>query len=180
MIVFISGGARSGKSALAEELALSYYQETNPSGASENPMYIATSKRSDKEMEERIERHRQERVDVWNTVEEPYELLPVLQKAQTGDVVLIDCLTIWLSNMVFGKSCDLAEIKALIAEMIVLARKKKLALFLVSNDINEGIPHPSDAVNRYVYTLQQVHQQVVSEADKAIEVNAGIPVYWKG
>lgn len=180
MIVFLSGGARSGKSGLAERLSLSFYNDAQGDATPSKPVYLATSKRGDTEMEDRIDRHRNERLPSWETIEEPFDLERVLSQAKSDDVILLDCLTIWLSNVIFNKNYHVGKIKTVVNNVIKLAKTNNIHLFVVSNDVNEDIPHESDVVNEYIYALEKVHQQFAEEADKVVQVIAGIPVYWKG
>jgi adenosyl cobinamide kinase/adenosyl cobinamide phosphate guanylyltransferase len=88
-LVVLLGGARAGKSALAQELAARW----------EGPVaYVATAEARDEEMAERIERHRRERPEGWTTVEEPLELRAVLERLEHGQAAVVDCLTLWVSN----------------------------------------------------------------------------------
>ncbi|MGM0836402.1 MAG: bifunctional adenosylcobinamide kinase/adenosylcobinamide-phosphate guanylyltransferase [Bacillota bacterium] len=176
MIIFISGGARSGKSTYAEKMAHSIYSNAKNARL----IYIATAKRSDKEMERRIKIHRKERASEWQVVEKPYELSRTLENFESGDVILIDCLTIWLSNMMFDRAYSFPELVAEVSQWCSIAQLKKLQLIIVSNDLNEGCPSPYELVNEYMYSLERLHQMVVQEAQYAIQIIAGIPTYWKG
>ncbi|RKL66199.1 adenosylcobinamide kinase [Salipaludibacillus neizhouensis] len=180
MIVFISGGARSGKSGLAEKLALSSCENEKGNSTMSKLVYLATSKRSDKEMEDRITRHQKERSATWETLEEPVDIVSVLKQAETDSVILLDCLTIWLSNVMFYENYHEEVIKTIISDVIKQVKLKNIRLLIVSNDVNEEIPHESDVVNRYIYTLEKIHHQLTAEAREVIQVIAGIPVYWKG
>ncbi|MFE7062782.1 bifunctional adenosylcobinamide kinase/adenosylcobinamide-phosphate guanylyltransferase [Sutcliffiella sp. NPDC057660] len=176
MIIFISGGARSGKSTYAEKMARSIYSNAKNARL----IYIATAKRSDKEMERRIKIHRQEREDEWQVEEESYELSRILENLQSGDVILIDCLTIWLSNMMFDRTYSYSELVDEVSKWCSIAKEKQLQLIIVSNDLNEGCPSRFELVNEYMYNLERLHQLVVQEAQYAIQTIAGIPTYWKG
>ncbi|WP_157812114.1 bifunctional adenosylcobinamide kinase/adenosylcobinamide-phosphate guanylyltransferase [Alteribacter populi] len=174
MITFISGGARSGKSRLAEELAVSKLL------VDKEPFYIATAKITDDEMKKRIQIHQQGRNEHWKTFEEPYFILSTLLKARSGDVVLLDCLTVWLSNMIFDLQEPIDRLVNKVSEWMKVAKEKQLQLIIVSNDVNEGLPHADPLVYQYVLLLESLHQFIVREADQAIQVVAGCPVYWKG
>ncbi|KHF40753.1 bifunctional adenosylcobinamide kinase/adenosylcobinamide-phosphate guanylyltransferase [Halalkalibacter okhensis] len=182
MITFISGGARSGKSKYAERKAVSTYKEHLHDNRSARLCYIATSKRSDVEMEERIRLHQKMRgeVEEWETHEESYDFSLLLCSCHSYDVLLIDCLTIWINNVMFDLQYSLQEIEEIVNRWIMIAKQKHLHLIFVSNDVNEGLPHTSKDVLRYMYTLQHVHKIIVQHADDAIQVIAGIPIYWKG
>ncbi|HZH58066.1 MAG TPA: bifunctional adenosylcobinamide kinase/adenosylcobinamide-phosphate guanylyltransferase [Metabacillus sp.] len=175
MIVFISGGARSGKSHFAEQTALSFAKKNNG-----NLYYLATAKKSDDEMVERIQIHQQDRGKTWITIEEPYYLEEHLMTCEKDDVVLIDCLTIWLSNVMFEMNDRITKLEEMVREWIRLARKKQFSLVIVSNEVNGRSPFLDEAVFTYMYTLQKLHQLIVEQSELAVEVQAGIPTYWKG
>jgi adenosylcobinamide kinase/adenosylcobinamide-phosphate guanylyltransferase len=187
MITFISGGARSGKSRFAEELAVSMHTQMQDSlqlahghTAKPNLYYLATAQSKDLEMMARIERHIEERGGLWQTIEEPHNISRVLQSCQADDVILVDCLTIWLNNVMFGIEQPPEIIQQAIKEWLRLAEKKRLHILFVSNDVNEGVPSSYDMVHHYIKVLEDIHSYIVREADQAIQVIAGIPVFWKG
>ncbi|MCR6097413.1 bifunctional adenosylcobinamide kinase/adenosylcobinamide-phosphate guanylyltransferase [Salipaludibacillus agaradhaerens] len=181
MIVFISGGARSGKSRFAEAMTCDCYDESRRQGSGGKLIYVATARHTDLEMTERINRHRHERDEAWQTVEEPLDLLATVMTAGDGDVILIDCLTVWLNNRLFasnwnGENALLHELSEIMSQVDM----KKLQLIFVSNDVNEGIPVDNELVTSYIATLERVHRFVVSQADHVYQVVAGIPIQWKG
>ncbi|KMJ57584.1 hypothetical protein AB685_16420 [Bacillus sp. LL01] len=177
MIVFVSGGARSGKSSFAERLALSFYKKRD----SARLIYLATAKKSDAEMERRIAIHRTEREDCWEVMEEPIEVGWKMHLAREEDVVLLDCLTIWLSNVLFdGGGLKEAEVLEKVEKLVNITRRKGFTLLVVSNDVNEELPSRYESVQYYVYLLEKIHQFLMHKADVAVQVRAGIPKYWKG
>jgi adenosylcobinamide kinase/adenosylcobinamide-phosphate guanylyltransferase len=181
MITFISGGARSGKSGFAEELAMSIYQRVMEEHLQPTTLYyLATAQAKDPEMVARIERHIKERGSLWQTIEEPYNITGILQSCQANDVILIDCLTIWLNNVMFGIDQPLEIIHQAVKGWLRLAKEKHLHIIFVSNDLNEGVPSPYEMVNDYIKVLEEIHSYIVQGADQAIQVIAGIPVFWKG
>lgn len=180
MIIFISGGARSGKSHIAERIAVSIFNKMKESDQKGNLYYIATAKRSDLEMEERIRLHQQDRLKEWQTIEASADLSSVLVNFKKNDVILIDCLTIWLSNVMFELEYSTQNIEDTVYSWLSLAKEKQFDLIFVSNDVNEGTPHPDQGVLTYMYTLQRIHQNIVERAEAVVQVIAGIPVYWKG
>lgn len=180
MIVFISGGARSGKSSFAENYALSHYQKKRLVDKNASVIYVATAIRSDSEMEERILQHIQSRSLLWNTIEAPFDLYPVFAQCKKGDVILLDCLTIWVSNQLYERHIQPLKILDTFFEVIKLAKQKEIDLLVVSNDVNEGMPLHSPLVHQYIYTLEKIHMELIYHADEAIQVVAGIPLYWKG
>lgn len=180
MIIFISGGARSGKSQFAEHTALSFYTAAIEENQKASLYYIATAKQSDDEMAERIRIHQQDRGTGWQTVEEPFDLERILSNCKKEDVILIDCLTIWLSNVMFELEYGLERMEMAVNKWLSLAHEKQFHLLIVSNDVNEGIPFQDKAVHTYIYSLQRLHQTIVRQSEVVVEVQAGIPTYWKG
>lgn len=190
MIFFISGGARSGKSSYAENLALEIYAEIkkqSQDNISYRPSlyYLATSQALDHEMVDRIERHREQRAlnqktrVSWKTIEEPYDITRVLLSFKAGDVVLLDCLTIWLNNVMFGLEQPMELIQKEVEKWVSIARAQSVELIIVSNDLNEGMPSSYSMVQHYVKGLERIHKHLVTEADQAIQVIAGIAFNWK-
>jgi adenosylcobinamide kinase/adenosylcobinamide-phosphate guanylyltransferase len=203
MIIFISGGARSGKSGYAENLALELYAEIKQQKQDNNSYipglyYLATSQAMDHEMADRIERHREQRNInqqrglrektnasektrvSWKTIEEPHNITRVILSCRAGDVVLLDCLTIWLNNVMFGLEQSMELIQKEVESWVSIASDQSVELIIVSNDLNEGMPSPYSMVQEYVKGLEWIHKHLVTEADQAIQVIAGIPFNWKG
>ncbi|MEK0085399.1 bifunctional adenosylcobinamide kinase/adenosylcobinamide-phosphate guanylyltransferase [Benzoatithermus flavus] len=163
-MTLVLGGARSGKSARAEALIAA-------SGLM--PVYIATAEPLDAEMGERIRHHRARRGSRWTTIEEPLELARTL-RAQAGPerAVLVDCLTLWLTNvMLAGRDVD-AEIGRLADALGALPGP----VVLVSNEVGLGIV-PLDAMSRaFVDHAGRLHQRIAAIADWVQFVAAGLPL----
>ncbi|MCE8039482.1 bifunctional adenosylcobinamide kinase/adenosylcobinamide-phosphate guanylyltransferase [Halomonas sp. MCCC 1A11062] len=179
MIAFISGGARSGKSTHAEALARRWQAERG--GAR---YYLATARSgSDGEWQARIGRHRQARGEGWITLEEPVDLIAALEQVEPGGTLLLDCLTLWASQLLYSSehASELAEVRgiAMLEHLLAEARRRDVALVIVSNDVNEGMPPEDAEVWRYLAFLQRVHRLVAQEADEVIQVMAGLPQVWK-
>jgi adenosylcobinamide kinase / adenosylcobinamide-phosphate guanylyltransferase len=174
MLTLILGGARSGKSRLAQKLA-------QPAG---RVVYIATAHPGqDQEMAARIERHRAERPSSWRTIEEPLALAGAVESAaHNADAVLVDCLTIWLSNR-FWEHRDGPPDHVTDAARAELARIAAAArnchVILVSNELGCGtVPEP--AVTRAFRDAQGLLNQWAAEiADEVILAVAGLPLYLK-
>jgi len=168
-IVFITGGARSGKSRFALEEALR---------VSGRKAFIATAEESDDEMRERINRHKQDRGEGWETYEEPLKIADVLGEME-GDygVVVIDCLTLWLANVMQSALDVDAEIEQLISS---LARLSLPSVFIVSNEVGMGIVPENELARRFRNVAGRLNQRVAGAADEVYVTLSGIPVKIKG
>jgi len=168
--IFITGGARSGKSCLAEKLA---------AGFGEPLCYIATGEARDGEMAERIASHRQRRGAAWQTVEEPLRLLDAIGAANGRHrAILVDCITLWITNLLFHYEAVepvLVEVKAL-AELI---HDLNTPLILVSNEVGMGIV-PENALARSFRDLAgQANQLLAEAADEVYVTFSGLPMKLK-
>jgi adenosylcobinamide kinase / adenosylcobinamide-phosphate guanylyltransferase len=163
--VFVIGGARSGKSTFALEKAGSFPGKK---------AYIATAEPLDDEMKKRIERHRVERGGDWETFEEPVKIARVLKEMGSGfNAAVIDCLTLWLSNLLLGTEDPEEEIESFLAS---LGCGGHPPLFVVSNEVGMGIV-PDNALSRRFRDLAgHLNQKVAAIADEVYLVTAGIPV----
>lgn len=177
----VLGGARSGKSGFAEELALASGKEL---------VYIATAQAGDGEMASRIAHHRSQRDDRWTTVEEPLALADALSRwCAPQRVVLVDCLTLWLSNLLFsaGDACPEQEDFLLpprfhTERAALLQALEQCAgdVLLVSNEVGMGII-PMGAISRcFVDEAGRLNQAVAAVCDRAVFVAAGLPLVLKG
>ena len=170
MHTLILGGARSGKSALAERLA-------RDSGGPVT--YLATARAGDGEMAERIAHHRARRPDSWGCVEEPLALADALRRhARADGCVLVDCLTLWLSNLLgdadasrFGR-----EREALLGTLPGLPGE----IVLVSNEVGLGIVPLGELSRRFVDEAGRLHQALAAQCDRVVFVAAGLPLVMKG
>ncbi|ALM53074.1 bifunctional adenosylcobinamide kinase/adenosylcobinamide-phosphate guanylyltransferase [Halomonas huangheensis] len=176
MIAFVSGGARSGKSQVAERLAEKLWRQR---GRRTRLCYLATAARSDGEMLQRIDHHRERRGDDWVTLEAPVDLFTAWRHVAAGDTVLLDCLTLWASQLMFASAWSESDGRAMLQRLVADARQRDIALVVVSNDLNEELP-PSDAlVWQYLSFLQLLHRDMAQQADRVMEVVAGCPLDWK-
>jgi adenosylcobinamide kinase/adenosylcobinamide-phosphate guanylyltransferase len=177
----ILGGARSGKSAFAEDLAAKSGKEI---------IYIATGHAGDDEMRARIEHHRQRRPVQWVTVEEPIALgNTILTHCAPDRVVLVDCLTLWLSNLLFLQAVDFPDIGVIALPKVFHEQRAHFLkaleqvsgdLLLVSNEVGTGVV-PYGAVSRcFVDEAGRLNQAVASHCDRAVLVVAGLPLVLKG
>jgi len=164
---FILGGARSGKSKLAENLVTLRPEPWN---------YIATAQAFDPEMAQRIAAHADRRGAGWVTVEAPLDVAAALDTMPQGAAVLFDCATLWLSNHLLAESDLEAEITALLTAM----DRFQGYLVTVSNEVGHGIV-PENALARRFRDAQGVlNQRLAAAADTAVLVAAGLPVVLKG
>jgi adenosylcobinamide kinase/adenosylcobinamide-phosphate guanylyltransferase len=165
-LTLVLGGARSGKSRYAESLVT----------ASAPPwVYVATAQALDAEMAERIGHHRARRGAGWHTVEAPHDLADAIDAAPTG-ALLVDCMTLWLTNRMLAEANIEAETGAVEA---ALARRSGLAV-LVSNEVGSGIV-PDNALARRFADLQgRLNQRLAARADRVVLVVAGLPLIVKG
>lgn len=165
--ILVLGGARSGKSRIALQLA---------EQASSKRIYIATAQAFDDEMRDRIALHRLERDCSWQTVDAPLDLPQAIQaQTDSGKVVLVDCLTLWLSNLVLAERIPKPEVDQLIQEVL----EAQGPLILVSNEVGQGIV-PSTPLGRSFRDEQgRLNQRIAEVCDAVIFVAAGCPILLK-
>lgn len=165
--VLVLGGARSGKSRTALELA---------EAASAARVLIATAQALDEEMEERIAHHRAGRDPSWQTQEAPLDLVSALRThAGPGRVLLVDCLTLWLSNLLMAGRDPARDVDALVETLTDIAGP----VVLVSNEVGQGIV-PATALGRSFRDHQgRLNQRVAEACDAVVLVAAGCPVLLK-
>lgn len=168
--IFITGGARSGKSRLAEELALGYGA---PLG------YIATGSAGDAEMAERIERHRARRGPVWQTIEEPLDLAGVIIAHQGScKALLVDCVTLWLTNLLLkygDRVRALQEVEALVPGIASL----HIPLILVSNEVGMGIVPENGLARAFRDLAGEANELLAGAADEVYVMFSGLPLRLK-
>lgn len=166
----ILGGARSGKSALAERLALESAMDV---------IYLATATAGDGEMSERIRQHQQRRPGHWTVLEEPVELAATLQThAADNTLILVDCLTLWLSNLLAKESDELflQQRVGLLEAMPSLSGH----IIFVSNEVGMGIVPMGELTRRFVDEAGRLHQDLAQICDRVTLVVAGLPQVLKG
>ena len=166
-LTLVVGGARSGKSALAERLV---------TGTGLIRHYIATAEAWDAEMVVRIARHKADRGEGWTTTEAPRDLVAVLNEVPNGQVVLVDCVTLWLTNLMLAA----ADIAAENARLVVALQACRVPVVVVSNEVGWGIV-PENAMARAFRDHQgRLNQQLAAAAGLVIGVMAGLPMVLKG
>ena len=171
----VIGGARSGKSRFAETLA----RRSGP-----DRVYIATATPFDDEMRERIAIHRADRArDGWRTVEEPLELAQALRhEAAPGRIVLVDCLTLWLTNVMLGEATEPARRDAAVACSHLAAMVPDLAgpVVFVSNEVGWGIVPDNKLARDFRDAQGRLNQAMAEACDRVVLVAAGLPLTLKG
>jgi adenosylcobinamide kinase / adenosylcobinamide-phosphate guanylyltransferase len=162
--LLVLGGARSGKSRYAESLAKG------------QKIYVATAEASDAEMAERIAAHRQQRGEGWETYEVPLDLPGLLQEIDgKGRFILIDCLTIWMSNLMLAKLDLRAEVEFLCDEL----KKAKARIVLVSNEVGLGIVPANVMARAFRDEHGVLNQRIAEVADEVVFVVSGLPIVLK-
>lgn len=183
-LTFISGGVRSGKSAFAESLLVE-----EAAVVQGRLVYIASGRAVDDEMLQRIEQHQLDRADAcWTTIEQSVDLEEVLPFIQPDDFVLWDCLTTWLANELYMKQNStycihidgcMEKKTARLYETVAAIREKAAHFIIVSNEVLDEPASTYEETRKYCEWIGQLHQNIVKLADDAIEMDCGMPLYWK-
>lgn len=185
-LIFILGGARSGKSTYAEELAKQL--------GGDAVLYVATSEVKDEEMQQRVEKHRAARPQTWRTVEAPTKLGEEISKNLKDEkVILIDCLTLFVSNALLETTAPLEDVfdppsadpfdpeieDQLMGEMEALVKtyqQSSVDTIIVSNEVGLGLVPPYELGRAYRDILGRANQYLASQADEVLFLVAGIPM----
>jgi adenosylcobinamide kinase/adenosylcobinamide-phosphate guanylyltransferase len=168
----ILGGVRSGKSREALRLAALF-----PRGS--RGAFLATAQALDGDMRARIARHRAERPKDWVTLEEPYDVLAACERlVGQVDVVVLDCLTLWVANLLLRGEKEAAILEAVgsLSDFIALRR---FGILIVSNEVGAGVHPPTDVGLRFRDALGAVNQRIAEAADRVTYMVAGIPMIIK-
>lgn len=166
-LIFITGGARSGKSSFAENLA---------KGVTGRRAYLATAQALDPEMAARIEQHRRRRGDAWETYEEPLAVAELIRKLNGRyAVLLVDCITLWLSN-VTARSAEDAPVLSRADDLVSALSAFPGTGIVVSNEVGLGIVPENALARRFRDLAGIVNQRIAQAADEAYFVAAGMPV----
>jgi len=163
----VIGGAASGKSVLAERLV----RETG-----KPKTYIATLQPFDDEMQAKVTRHQQDRGDDWRTVEAPLDPVSVIREADPDGIVLLDCVTLWLTNVMLAEQ----DVDAALGDLLETLSAAPCEVVVVSNEVGMGIV-PDNALSRRFRNAQgQLNQRLAKQADTVVTVIAGLPLVLKG
>lgn len=166
-LTLVLGGAASGKSLYSEKLV---------NAAAAPKVYVATAQAFDAEMSQKIARHKVQRGDGWTTIEEPIEIASILVEQETDSVVLLDCATLWLTNVLLADEDEVAMSEALCAALAACPAR----VVVVSNEVGYGIV-PENALSRRFREAQgRLNQKIAAQADSVVVVMAGLPLALKG
>lgn len=170
-IILYLGGCRSGKSRLAEEYCRATFQSRT---------YVATmTVTDDQEMNHRIAMHRAQRGEEWQLVEEPFDLCGVLTSVPEDGVVLIDCLTMWLTNMLLAEQSDVL-MESEVKRFCKCLENSPCTVVLVANEVGLGIVPESALARRFRDLAGWTNQQVAAVASQVYFVAGGLPLVLKG
>ncbi|MFQ5958719.1 MAG: bifunctional adenosylcobinamide kinase/adenosylcobinamide-phosphate guanylyltransferase [Alphaproteobacteria bacterium] len=171
-LTLVLGGARSGKSAYAES-----FIETHAAHNGGGCVYLATAEAGDDEMAARIAAHRARRGNRWTTLEEPVELADALERAgRAGDAVLVDCLTLWLANLMAQRRDVEDEGRRLADTLSGLAGP----VALIANEVGMGIVPDNPQARAFRDHAGRLNQAIAARADRVVFVAAGLPLVLKG
>lgn len=166
----VLGGARSGKSAFAQGAAEALAAETGG-----RPVMIATAQAFDSEMAERIARHQKDRGPAWTTLEAPLDIASALEGLGADDVVVVDCLTLWLSNLMLTEQ----DVATAAAGLVGVVGRFEGTLWLVSNEVGFGIVPDNALARRFRDAAGRLHQGLAQAADAVTLVVAGLTLRLK-
>lgn len=170
MLQLILGGARSGKSRLAEQTAIATQLTVT---------YVATAQALDPEMQNRIAHHQNQRPAHWSLIEEPLFLAKTLQKIdRPNQIILVDCLTLWLTNLLLLDDQNVQEFEC--EQLIDVLPKLQSEIILVSNETGLGVVPLGEISRRFVDEAGRLHQALGQIADKVVFCVAGFPMILKG
>jgi len=167
-LTLIIGGARSGKSSLAEQMA----------SAHDNVLVVATAEAGDDDMAARIAAHQAARPDDWDTLEEPLDPAAALVAVHTSgdryDVIVIDCLTVWTSNLMLADGPDAPDYDDETAALIAAYETGETSWIVVTNEVSMGVVPPSESGREFRDALGRVNATFARRADRVISMTAGL------
>ena len=170
MLQLILGGARSGKIRLAEQIAQK---------SQKTVIYIATAQANDAEMQQRIQHHQQQRPTEWQLIEEQLYLAECLEKNDVAEqIILVDCLTLWMSNLLMDSNPDLQMDQC--RKLLAILPQLKSDIIIVSNETGLGVVPMGEITRKFVDESGRLHQQLGQIAEKVVFCVAGFPMILKG
>lgn len=174
-LFLVTGGARSGKSRYAEELVESFGDKVS---------YVATLEAGDAEMSRRVERHKSRRPRSWRTVEAPLDVVEAIAGSEEP-VVLLDCLSGWVSNLLLAHEDDgeeevLDTVVGAVEELLSMVRESEKTVVVVTNEVGSGVVPAYPLGRWYRDVLGLANQRVAAEADAVCLMAVGIPLVLKG
>lgn len=169
MIILITGGIKSGKSSFALKISDGYNKK----------LFIATLEVIDSETEEKIKRHRQERKDSFTTIEEPVQIVKVLENnIRNYDIILIDCINIWINNLMFYK-INITEYVENFIDFLKM-NNNVTNIIVVTNEVGQSIIPIDKSSRNFINFLGIINQKLAASADNVYLLVAGIPIKIKG
>ena len=162
-LTVITGGARSGKSALAQKIGEAWRGQV---------CFVATATAGDEDMAERIARHRRERPASWTTMESPVEVASDIRGVAEGSLVIIDCVTMWVSNLLLG-GFEVEKVKEAAATLSEFLGQRESPSVVVTNEVGLGIVPDNDLARRYRDTLGRVNQLIARQAGVTLFASMG-------
>lgn len=177
-VTLVLGGARSGKSSFAEGFVMSARQASSTNIIH----YIATAEAFDEEMKARIEHHQKRRNNLWVEHEVPLHLQQILSSFNENDIVLVDCLTVWLNNVIYIERASITDdaLSLRVDQLVDCLRETKANIVLVSNEVGMGIVPLGKETRLFVDYAGWMNQKIAAIAQRVILVTAGIPLALKG
>ena len=173
MKCFVLGGAKSGKSSYAQARA---EEEFRTNGRFGRLCFLATAQAGDEEMEIRIRRHQDQRGDEWETIEEPLEIAGIIEEAGEDRLILVDCLTVWLSNVMARDGDRIRERMEILTQAIGSSRA---GLIIVANEVGMGIVPANPLAREFRDHAGRLNQMVGNAVPEVYFVAAGIPLKLK-
>lgn len=167
--IFVLGGTRSGKSAYALTLADACVKEK---------VFIATAQALDDEMRSRIEKHKAARGNSWKTVEEPTEIIEAISKNKDAALILIDCMTLWIANLMERNLSD-PEILKEVSWLLTAIKEAKGTVIVVSNELGHSLVSDNPLGRRFVDLAGSVNQLMAQGVDEVYFLTAGLPARLK-
>jgi len=170
-IVLITGGCRSGKSRFALNYGDRHFSKK---------IFLATSEVLDEEMVRRVEQHKKTRGPDWLTIEEPWQIVEKIgEYTNRGEVILLDCMTLWLSNLMMRWEED-QKITEEVNKLVRALEQRQISFLLVSNEVGMGIVPAAPLARRFRDLAGFTNQRIAAIADKVVFMVSGIPIFLKG